>query len=410
MGVNLSMYKFQEEVRCQADAFVTDLRDHGFFADLLEHTFRDYCVKVSVFKETYSYGNIVVYYKPSNNTYNLGTHELVDKSIISEIELIWNDLIGVKKDNVDESDGTHVYVDGSYINGTIGYGVVVIDSGKVIEERFGNLEDAGENVKRMRQVSGEIRAVYEAIEWAKLNGIEKIHIHYDYVGLENWATGVWKAKNDFTKAYQFTMQNTPVLITWHKVESHSGDHWNERADELARSGADSRTSSDSKSPDPLQELDDVVSSFAEHLLKKSIQANFKGIYNTMFARIVINQKDIENILDIYQTKRHLLEPKWYGFHDQKLKAKVQNLWRNFIGKYKNLQFSKQKKSCVDLLDYYYNILKPYRNHAFDFIEFAELLMKQSDLVDQHNENIETLRFNFGKLEKIYMEINGRNHG
>ena len=63
-------YKFQEEVRFKAGALVIELVNNGFKAELLEHTFRDYCAKISVIRGGNTYGNIIVYYKQVSFVHN----------------------------------------------------------------------------------------------------------------------------------------------------------------------------------------------------------------------------------------------------------------------------------------------------------------------------------------------------
>ncbi len=67
---------------------------------------------------------------------------------------------------------------------------------------------------------------------------ERIEIHYDYTGIENWATARWKTNNDLTRSYKETMQawSKRIGITFVKVEAHKGIEGNERADGLAKKG------------------------------------------------------------------------------------------------------------------------------------------------------------------------------
>jgi ribonuclease HI len=65
-----------------------------------------------------------------------------------------------------------------------------------------------------------------------------VDIFYDYAGVENWATKRWQAKNEFTQAYAAFVRESGIRVYWHKVKSHSGDYWNDRADELAKQGTD----------------------------------------------------------------------------------------------------------------------------------------------------------------------------
>ena len=64
------------------------------------------------------------------------------------------------------------------------------------------------------------------------------YIHYDYTGIENWATAQWKTNNDLTRSYKETMQAWAkrVRIRFVKVAAHKGIEGNERADGLAKKG------------------------------------------------------------------------------------------------------------------------------------------------------------------------------
>ena len=57
----------------------------------------------------------------------------------------------------------HIYVDGSKLNGIVGYGVVILKDGEVIEEINGIVPDC--DVQGTNQVAGELYAVRKAIEW-----------------------------------------------------------------------------------------------------------------------------------------------------------------------------------------------------------------------------------------------------
>ena len=61
-------------------------------------------------------------------------------------------------------------------------------------------------------------------------------IHYDYEGIEKWATGVWSAKNPHTKKYAAFMKRMQekIEVIFQKVKAHSGDFYNERVDKLAK--------------------------------------------------------------------------------------------------------------------------------------------------------------------------------
>ena len=128
-----------------------------------------------------------------------------------------------------------IYVDGSFINGATGYGAVVLRDGEVVDELSGAV-DASE-VNDTRQVAGELAAVKEALNWCLEHSVKEVSIYYDYLGIEKWATGQWKRNQPLTKEYARFVGACPIRIHWHKVDSHTGNRWNDRADLLAKQGA-----------------------------------------------------------------------------------------------------------------------------------------------------------------------------
>lgn len=126
-----------------------------------------------------------------------------------------------------------LYVDGSFMNNRCGSGwVLVDDSNKVVKDFSTRLQsDYG-----MRQVTGEIYALLDGLEYCLNNGINDIKVYFDYLGVRNWITGEWKAKNSYTKQYaeigRFLVSS--MNIEFIKVKSHSGDYFNDLADRLAK--------------------------------------------------------------------------------------------------------------------------------------------------------------------------------
>ncbi|MFQ3660668.1 MAG: RNase H family protein [Anaerolineae bacterium] len=129
--------------------------------------------------------------------------------------------------------GYRAYVDGSFINGRVGYGAVILHGDEIVTELSGEVTSYQES----RQVAGELSAVMRVVAYCKAQGIPQIDIFYDYAGVEMWATGRWKAKLPMTQAYQQYMSSSTVKVRFHKVTSHSGNPWNDYADALARKGA-----------------------------------------------------------------------------------------------------------------------------------------------------------------------------
>lgn len=135
-------------------------------------------------------------------------------------------------------NGIHIYADGSYKDGVVGFGFVVVENNKVLYSYSGSLNDP--EASRLRNVSGEIAAVIKAMEFCEQNKISELTIHYDYKGLEDWATGKWRAKTPFTMKYVDSIKEymKKIKIEWVKVESHTGVYFNEVVDKLAKAGTE----------------------------------------------------------------------------------------------------------------------------------------------------------------------------
>src|SRR5215475_13313112 len=108
------------------------------------------------------------------------------------------------------SDHYEIYVDGSFINGSTGYGVVVLKNGNVIAELSGSVPELV--VDGSRQVAGELVAVKEALKWCQQRSLSEVWIYYDYYGIEKWATRQWKANLPLTIDYARCVGECPVKI------------------------------------------------------------------------------------------------------------------------------------------------------------------------------------------------------
>lgn len=142
----------------------------------------------------------------------------------------------IKDEKIEFNDGLIAYVDGSYNIKTkeYGFGCVIIEGQKVIKEMYGKGND--EKYVTMRNVAGEILGSICAMEYAKNNGYQELCIYFDYEGIEKWANGMWKANKVGTQEYQNKVKQyrNDLKIAFVKVLAHSGDFYNERADELAK--------------------------------------------------------------------------------------------------------------------------------------------------------------------------------
>jgi len=154
----------------------------------------------------------------------------LDEDDFENILLFWE----IFRNGEDFFKGIHVFVDGSFMNGKIGFGFLIVKDSNIVKKVSGKLSSV-ENLK-MKNVAGEIKAVIEAIEFCKVKNWKEIYLHYDYEGLKKWATMEWKANNIMTKNYQNYMRNNlkNLKIKWVKEKAHGSSMLNLLADKLAK--------------------------------------------------------------------------------------------------------------------------------------------------------------------------------
>ena len=127
------------------------------------------------------------------------------------------------------------YVDGSYDDTTksYSYGMVMMHKD---EEFYFSKKFEKDDMSDMRNVAGEIEGSMAAMKYCIENGIKSISIFYDYEGIQKWCNGDWKAKKEGTKRYVEFYKDASKLVDvdFIKVKGHSGDKYNDLADELAK--------------------------------------------------------------------------------------------------------------------------------------------------------------------------------
>ncbi len=149
-----------------------------------------------------------------------------------EVELLNN----ITQNSVDISNTEAVaYVDGSYDLKTKRFscGVVMFHAGD--EQHFSECFDDIE-LAEMRNVAGEIKGAEKAMQFCLERDIKSLNIYHDYEGVAKWCTGEWQAKKTGTKAYKsfYNLASEKMQIHFIKVKGHSGDKYNELADQLAK--------------------------------------------------------------------------------------------------------------------------------------------------------------------------------
>lgn len=131
---------------------------------------------------------------------------------------------------------TYAYVDGSFSleNSEFSFGAVIFNKGDVFEfcEKFSDPE-----LISMRNVAGEIKGAEFVMKYCVENKIKSVDIYYDYMGIEKWCTGEWKANKTGTIAYRnyYNSIKEKLNVNFIKVKGHSGDKFNDLADKLAKS-------------------------------------------------------------------------------------------------------------------------------------------------------------------------------
>lgn len=227
--------------------------------------------------------------------------------------------------------GYKIYVDGSEINGVVGYGIVILKDDHVVEEISGRVpEDA---IMGTKQVAGEIFAVLKALEWCRSNSIGDVDIFYDYEGVQRWATGDWQTKHPVTKRYADLVRKSNVKVNWHKVEGHSSDIWNNRADKLAKDAVLSLTNKDQEQI--TQELKDVADGFIEFLKDTGYKATLICIFNSNCAKISLSKGDKDiGYVNIYNTKRFGIVPRYHELRGDQ--SEINQLWQDYYHKQRGL--------------------------------------------------------------------------
>ena len=141
---------------------------------------------------------------------------------------------GGQKEEVEE-DRLRIYVDGSFHAGTgeFSYGMVVLlkEGTQTFHKKYDDKELAA-----MHNVAGEIKGAEAAMRYAMEHGIRKIAIYHDYEGIAKWCLGLWKTNKEGTRAYKAFYEEASRQVDIHfvKVAGHSGDTYNEMADQLAK--------------------------------------------------------------------------------------------------------------------------------------------------------------------------------
>ena len=175
-------------------------------------------------------------------------------------------------------------------------------------------------------------AVLEALKWFEANNVPAASVHYDFENLALWVRGVYKTNTEISRALVDAVRRSPVKLSWTKVRAHTGVHWNERVDQLAKQAAMGSTAPEARtetsvaktsvtptaptatasatSSDPLvAELERIVEPLQAAAAVAGVDTRFVGILNNMFLRLEVLQGEKRvAMFDLYNTQKKRLNP------------------------------------------------------------------------------------------------------
>lgn len=156
------------------------------------------------------------------------------KSFLSsaEADAYMNGIVRQQTNEKEDDVSCHIYVDGSYVRQQYSWGFAVYVDGALTYTKNGVGED--QEAAKLHNVAGEIEGTVQAVLWAQAQGIERIVIHHDYIGISEWAEKRWKTNNEITRRYAAFMEPHLNAVRFEKVAGHTGVAGNELADRLAK--------------------------------------------------------------------------------------------------------------------------------------------------------------------------------
>ena len=398
------MSQYEDVLRERALSFVDRLRQEGFEASLFGAS--NYLIKVSLVRDGKEHGPVLIYYSPKRDAFTIKGHEMRTEDLFGTVEQVFRESPSLDGGKDEELTGVHIYVDGSFIDESVGYGWVAYMDGKVRHESYGPVPDPGTT----QQVAGELEATRDALRWCEAEDISAVHMHYDFKGIEQWATGAWRAKNPITQAYTQFIGECSVDVAWVKEAAHTGDRGNERADQLAKQGA-KKTHVDVEEDsaiDPVDELRAYAEGFLEHLSETldnpPFSVAFDDFYNDQFARLnVMDDKERQGIVDIYNTKNKPLEPRFHAFRNPSHRETLEVCWAQYTDRTPS-----QEENVLSQAEHYHAIYAPYREATrLDFLPLAEALEEAYATVEETSVSLDTHRFDFEALERHLHDLQQR---
>lgn len=216
-----------------------------------------------------------------------------------------------KADNTYPEDDLHVYVDGSYNASTeeYSYGMVAVQNEIVVHIESGAGES--DSARNIRQIAGELEGAIKGAQYAMSIGESRVVIFHDYVGICYHATGFWERREESSKDYYRKMQElmkSGLEIIFVKVDSHTGDLFNELVDEKCKE----RLGIKSDKTVEKWLLKNIIKVSSEQVKEEILEIAPMGEKNI----VVVNADDEENDREkIKQVKSYDEEIRIYSFDE-----------------------------------------------------------------------------------------------
>lgn len=128
------------------------------------------------------------------------------------------------------------YTDGSFDGKYAKWAYLLVENNAIIHQDSGLIIDP--IINDIWNIAGECYALMQAVAFAKENKI-RLKVYYDYSGLRAWLADFfgekpWQTKKPFTKYYRdYMLEYKNFIYDLIKVKGHSGNFFNDKADELA---------------------------------------------------------------------------------------------------------------------------------------------------------------------------------
>ena len=231
--------------------FVPALIEAGFRAELFPAPLPNgYGHKITLSDdETTALGVLIVYHGKKGSRYVTSELSSATPEILARIEQAWISLrhtspVVERSATTDPpvrtpSGSIELWVDGACLSQPegvkFGWAFVIQQDGQEVMRHASHFIES--YMASHRNVAAELQAVIHGLNHCRRMGHDSVTVFYDYAGIEQWATGRWKANTRTTQEYVRFIADCPITITWQKVPAHSGVPMNELVDQLATGAA-----------------------------------------------------------------------------------------------------------------------------------------------------------------------------